>query len=334
MATIKEVAQRAGVSVGTVSNILAGLPSVAGQLRERVQRAMAELQYEPSHVARSLKSKKTRTLAMVISDITNPFFPLLVRGAEDEAARQGYMLAIFNTDDDLEREQQICRSLTARGLDGLLLVPSLERGDNGHLERLQARGMRVVCLDRKPEGVDVDAVLVDNAGGVAKGIGHLAEQGARRIGYLGGDLKLHISAERKEGYERGMAAAGLAVDPDLVWEADFRLESAWRVAREVLAGPRPDAVFVANLPMALGWMRAMGEKGLAAPRDLLLATFDHLVILDSFRPRLTAVVQPSYEIGRQGVKLLLERIAKPERETQLVRLATELRIGETSVRGV
>lgn len=332
MATIKEVARRAGVSVGTVSNVMAGLPSVAPELRARVEQAMADMQYEPSLVARSLKLKRTRNLAMVISDITNPFFPLMVRGAEDEAARQGYMLSIFNTDDDLDREKQICSSLSARGLDGLLLVPSLERGDTSHVEKLRSRGMQVVCLDRPLDELPIDSVLVDNAAGVASCVMHLASQGARRIGYLGGQPRFRISAARREGFERGMAAAGLPLLPELLWEGDFRLESGWLVAREALGKSQLDAVFVANIPMVLGWLRAMREKGWETPRDLLLATFDHLVILDSFRPRLTAVCQPSYEIGRQGVQLLLERIAQPDSPPRTVRLSTELRIGETSLR--
>lgn len=331
MATIKEVARRAGVSVGTVSNVLSGLPTVTFDLRERVERAMRDMRYQPSQVARSLKIKQTHTLAMVISDITNPFFPLMVRGAEDAAAERGYMLSIFNTDDDLERERQVCEILGSRRIDGLLLVPALLRGDDAHVERLMQIGTPVVCLDRLPEGLNVDCVLVDNADGVAECVSHLASQGARRIAYLGGERRLYISAERLSGFEEGREAAGLPFEKDLLWEGDFRQESAYRIGLERLPRLKPDAVFAANIPMALGLLRAMRELSLEAPQDLLLATFDHLEILDSFRPRLTSVAQPSYQIGRMGVERLLERLANRDAPPLTVRLKTELRIGESSV---
>ncbi len=331
MATIKEVAARAGVSVGTVSNVMAGLSTVSEELTGRVHAAMREMDYQPSQVARSLKLNQTHTLAMVISDITNPFFPLMVRGAEDAAAERGYMLSIFNTDDDLEKERKVCQILGSRRIDGLLLVPALVRGDDSHVERLIRAGTSVVCLDRLPDQLKVDSVGVDNAGGVESCVRHLAEQGARRIGYLGGEPRLYISAERLAGYRRGMKAAKLAANADWVWEGDFRQESGYRIGMEELPKKSVDAVFVANIPMMLGFLRAMAELGLEAPRDLLVATFDYLEILDSFRPRLTCVAQPSYQIGRQGVNCLLERLKDRDRLPCRHLLATELRVGETSV---
>jgi LacI family transcriptional regulator len=331
MATIKDVARRAGVSVGTVSNVLSGLPTVTKELRERVETTMRELRYQPSHVARSLKLKNTHTLAMVISDITNPFFPMIVRGAEDAAAEHGYMLSIFNTDDDIERERQGCGILSSRRVDGLLLVPALLRGDDSHIESLMQSGTPVVCMDRLPDGLDVDAVLVDNAAGVADCIRHLVSQGARRIAYLGGERKLYISSERLEGFKRGMLGAGIPIDPSLVWEGDFRQESGFRIGKEALGHLQFDAVFVANIPMVLGFLRAMAEAGVEAPRDILLATFDHLEILNSFRPRLTSVAQPGYQIGQNAVKLLLDRIANPNRASRVERLSTELKIADSSM---
>ncbi len=331
MATIKEVARRADVSVGTVSNVMAGLPTVSTELRERVQAVMSELDYQPSHVARSLKINQTHTLAMVISDITNPFFPMMVRGAEDAAAENGYTLTIFNTDDDLAKERSVCQILGSRRIDGMLLVPALVRGDDSHVQRLVKAGTPVVCLDRIPEQLEVDCVGVNNAGGVANCIEHLAGQGAKRIGYLGGEARLYISAERLAGYKRGMREAGLNVDKSWIWEGDFRKESGYRIGIEMLPKKSVDAVFVANIPMMLGFLRAMAELGIEAPRDLLVATFDHLDILDSFRPRLTCVAQPSYQIGRQGVLCLLERLRDKGRPIRRLLLESELRIGETSV---
>jgi LacI family transcriptional regulator len=332
MATIKEVARRAGVSVGTVSNVLAEAPSVSEDLRRRVQAAIAALDYRPSHVARSLKSKRTKTLGMVISDITNPFFPLMVRGAEDAAAEHGYMLSIFNSDDDLARERRICETLSTGRVDGLLLVPALVRGDDAHVLRLLQLGIPVVCLDRLPEGLALDRVGVDNAAGVRKAVSHLAGQGAKRIAFLGGLSRFYVSAERLAGFQSGMLDCGLKPIAGLIWEGDFRQESGYRAGMTNLGKMRMDAVFCANLPMALGWLRAMHEKGFSAPRDLLVATFDHLEILESFRPRLTGVAQPTYQIGRRGVLRLLERLQAPGLASEEILLDTELKIGETSLK--
>jgi LacI family transcriptional regulator len=332
MPTIKEVARRAGVSVGTVSNVLADSPTVAEDLRVRVRAAIAEMDYRPSHVARSLKSKQTKTLGMVISDITNPFFPLMVRGAEDAAAEHGYMLSIFNSDDDLERERKICENLSHGRVDALLLVPALSRGNDAHVERLLQLGIPIVCLDRLPKGMALDRVAVDNAGGVRTAIRHLAENGARRIGYLGGARRMYVSAERLAGFRRGMSDCGLTVDNALLWEGDFRQESGYHLGKKVLGEGTLDAVFCANLLMTLGWLRAMNELGLSAPQDLLVATFDYLEILESFRPRLTAVAQPTYEIGRQGVLRLLDRLRTPNLPPQEFLLPSELKIGDSSTR--
>lgn len=331
MATIKEVARRAQVSVGTVSNVLSGLPTVSTELRERVEQAMAEMQYQPSHIARSLKLKHTQTLALVISDIMNPFFSMVVRGAEDAAAERGYMLSIFNTDDDIAREQKICHILSARRIDGLLLVPTLERGDDAHVRRLMNLGTPVVYLDRAPTEANIDCVIVDGKKGVAKGVKHLIEQGAKRIVYVGGHPGQFNAIERYSGYQAAMKAAGLPQDPELVWEGDFRQESGYELAMERLKKVKPDAVFTGNLPVGLGVMKAMGELGMEAPRDLLMATFDYLEILDSFRPRLTCVAQPAYQLGYRGVARLLEKIANRECPPQVIRLDAEMKPGETSI---
>src|SRR5258706_1431089 len=161
MATIKDVARRAGVSVGSVSNVMSGAAVVKEPLRERIEQAIKDLNFHPNHAARSLKSRKTHALGMVISDITNPFFPLLVRGAEDGALKRGYLLNIFNTDDDNKREQSIFAMLRARRVDGVLAVVAPSAGTPAHLQETMAAGIPLVCLDRIPLALPVDSVVVD-----------------------------------------------------------------------------------------------------------------------------------------------------------------------------
>jgi LacI family transcriptional regulator len=334
MATLKEVAREAEVSLGTVYNVLSGAKSVSAPLRRRVEIAARKLDYRPNHVARSLKLRQTHMLAMLISDIANPFFPEMVKGAEDAALRRGYMLTTFNTDDRIERERKVLELVQARRVDGLLVVPALPRGGHKHLREALKAGTRIVCLDRYPKGFAVDTVTVENEAGVESAVSHLVQQGHTSIGFIGGRPDLLVSLDRLRGFVSALSRHGLRRVDAWVREGDFRPESGYRLGKELLAShDRPSALFVANILMTTGVLRAMEELGLETPRDLALATFDHIGFMDAFRPRLTCVVQPSYEIGRRGADLLIDRLEGDARDGAPVhiRLATELRVRESSI---
>ncbi len=337
MATIKEVARKAGVSVGTVSNVLSKLPTVSPDLRNRVEKAIAQLRFRPNQVARSLKQQRTRTLGLVISDITNPFFPGIVRGAEDAAAERGYVLSVFNTDDRLEREKQVLYTLEERRVDGVLLVPALARQDDAHVAHLIGCGTPVVTIDREIDGaalagLALDGVVVDNRGSVAAAVAYLHARGARRVAYLGGPRNFYIAKERRAGFDLALKRAGRKPEAKLVWTGDFRAESGYRAVLDHYPGTKPDALFVANVLMTLGAVKAIGELGLQMPDQLQLVTFDHLSILDNFHPRPTAVAQPSYDMGKEAVRLMLERLDARTAPARRVVLPTELIPGETSYR--
>ena len=333
MPTIKDVASRAGVSVGTVSNVLSGSATVTDELRQRVEAAIAELDYRPNLIARSLKKRQTHTLGMIISDIVNPFFPEMVRGAEDAAAAEGFILTTFNTDDRVERERQVFELLRSRRVDGLLLVVALGRGDLSHVRQACEEGLPIVCLDRQPDGLDLDSVTVDNTGGVRQCIEHLLERGHRRIAVITGGQGKYLTQIRLEGYLQAMAAAGLAVDPQLIRDGNFRRESGYLAAKALLTSPNPPtAIFSCNFIMNLGVVQAVEELGLESPRDIALATFDRLKLAEAFRPHMTSVEQPSYEIGAQGTRLLIDRIKNPSEGSERIhiQLPTVLRIAESS----
>ncbi len=339
MATIKEVARRARVSVGTVSNVLSGTSAVGPELRARVERAIREMNYHPDHIARSLKSRRTNTLAFVISDITNPFFPLVVRGAEDAASQRGYLLTIFNTDDRLERESQVFSLLRMRRADGVLVVVSPDSGEGTHLEETIAAGIPVVCLDRVPPGARVDSVLVDNVKGARICVRHLIAMGHRRIAVISGPRKLQTARHRVEGYRLALREAGIPFNAALVREGDFRFESGYRLAKDLcLSHPRPTAVFALNCTMGMGACKAIQELALNCPEDVALAVFDDVPGADVFRPQLTVVSQPAYDLGYRGAELLIQRLtnqiesAKPVSvvlEPELkIRQSTALRVSE------
>ncbi|MFN3324647.1 MAG: LacI family DNA-binding transcriptional regulator [Bryobacteraceae bacterium] len=335
MATIKEVARRARVSVGTVSNVLTGACPVRPHLRERVEEAMRELNYQINHVARSLKTRQTRTIAMIISDISNPFFPSMMRGAEDAAMKYNYVLLTFNTDDRVERENHVLSVLRLRRVDGLLLVPALERSDAAEIQALIEAGTRVVCVDRVPPGLDVDAVTATNARGAREGVRHLIGLGHSRIAMLAGTAKLkcNITQERVRGYKEALREAGIPFDPNLVRAGDFRRESGYRLGLELLSlKPRPTAFYSCNCLMTLGFVRALRETGLQCPGDAAVVTFDDMEVADVFRPQLTSIAQPSYELGYQAAELLIHRLDGLRNDESPIRiqLKTELKVREST----
>ena len=310
MVTIKEIASLAGVSVGTVSNVLNGSSTVNPKLRERVEAVMRSLDYQPSFIARSLKGRRTKLIGVVISDIVNPFFPQVVRGVEEVASQHGFLLVIVNTDDDVEKERQVLSMLRSRQVDGLAIVlASHRKASFTHIRKARQSGMHVVCIDRAPPDKEIDSVTVNNVEGALDCVRHLLAIGHRRIAILTGGLEIQTGRDRLRGYEQALCEAGIKPDPKLIRNGDFRFDAAYRTSLELLASrPRPSAVFTCNGTMAFGLMRAVDELGLRCPEDLAVATFDDLPIYDAFRPHLTSVVQPAYEIGKQGAELLIGRI--------------------------
>lgn len=321
MITIREVAKRAGVSVGTVSNVLSASEKVRPELRKRVEAAMLDLDYAPNQIARSLKTRTTKTLGTIVSDITNPFFPQLIRGAEDAALERGYLLITLNTDDHVDRELRALALLRARKVDGVLIVMAPSDGDAAHIATAQAGGTAMVCLDRMPSGIEVDSIGVDNRKGARMCMHHLISRGHRRIGMLSGSPALHTAKERLEGYLEVMREVGGPDHSSLVRHGDFRLESGYRLAKEMLLEAEPPtAIFASNAMMGFGALKAMHELGLRCPEDVSLAVFDDIPFGDVIQPQLTVVAQPAYEMGRRGAELLIARIEGREKSAGRVRV--------------
>ncbi|MGD0364320.1 MAG: LacI family DNA-binding transcriptional regulator [Bryobacteraceae bacterium] len=335
MATLRQVAKRARVSVGTVSHVINGKVPVSPERRQRVQDAILALDYQPDHVARSLKTGRTRTVGIVVPDITNPFFPQIIRGAEGVFTRQHYSAITFDTDDNLERERQVLSFLRSRRVDGVLLVIAPNRGDSAHIRGVLEAGVPVVCLDRMPQGVDaVDSVTVDSVAAAKECVRHLIAMGHREIAMFTGTLTLSNARDRVKGYKAALRDAGLPLLRELIKEGDFRQETGYRLCLETFASKnRPSALFVSNALMALGALEAFAKLGLRCPDEVALACFDGFPIPEVFRPGITAVVQPAYEIGRLGAEQLLQRISDGTHAPPVhLQLATELRVRESSLR--
>ena len=336
VATIKDVAKHAKVSVGTVSNVLSGSSSVGAAIRARVQAAIADLDYHPDHVARSLKVKRTRSLGLVMSDITNPFFAQILRGAEECALANGYVLITLNSDDKVEREKKILAVLRSFRVDGILLVVAPNSGDSTHIGNALSSGIPIVCLDRVAENVSLDSVSVNNIDGSQMCVRHLIQQGHRRIGIITGSPPLQTAKERLGGYLAALKEAQIKAEPELIKEGDFREASGHRLGKELLlAHRRPTAVFVSNGLMTIGFIRALNELSLQCPDDIAVASFDDLPLTEVFRPQITAVHQPAYQVGYDGAQLLIDRLQHKisSRIPVTIRLDPELKIrASTSTR--
>ncbi len=334
MATIKEVADRAGVAVGTVSHVITGSVPVSESLRRKVQAAIRELDYHPNHVARSLKTAKTRTLGIIVPDMTIPFFPKLIRGAEAAAGRRGYSLIAVNSDDDGDRQRDLLSLLRSQRVEGILLVIAAAPTPVTQIARMIEAGVRIVCLDRIPDRVPVDCVSVEDTEAAELGVKHLIEQGHRRIAIVTGPQTLKNERQRLLGYKQAMDGAGLPVDEDLVWFGNLRPEDVAALCRERLCnGPRPKAIFCTNGPTGLGALRALRDSGLRTPDDIAFVTVDELTVDDLFYPSITTVVQPAFEIGGRAAEMLLDRIdSVAASDSVTIRLHPVLKIGQSSQR--
>jgi LacI family transcriptional regulator len=334
MPSIKKVAEVAGVSVGTVSHVITGSVNVSESLRNKVQAAIRELNYHPNHVARSLKTSKTRTLGIVVPDLTIPFFPHVIRGAENAARQRGYSVIAVNSDDDGERQRSLLSLLRSQRVEGILLVIAAAPTPLSEIRRILDAEIPVVCLDRVPDRVAVDSVSVDDVAAAQMGVSHLIDRGFRRIAIATGPMSLKNERRRLQGYRQAMESEGLTVDESLIWHGNLRPEAVHDLCREHLreAASRPDAVFSTNGPTALGVLRAFREFGLETPRDIGFLTFDELTVDELFTPSVSTIVQPAYDIGFRAGQMLLGRIdgSMAQEGSITVRLPATLKIRASS----
>lgn len=310
MTTLRDVANRAGVSIGSVSAVINRTAPVSATLRQRVLAAIDELGYAPDGVARSLKTGRTRTIGLVIPDITNPLFAALAATIERACDAAGYALVLCASADDPEKELRHLRLMRTQRADGLVLVLSgVEPGNAEAIRRLVT--MPAVLVDRTLRGLaDFDSVTVDNRAAARLAVEHMIRCGHRRIGIVTGRPGISISTERFEGYRQALADAGLDLDEDLAACGDFHIETAMRATAALLRS-RPTAIFSTSNLTTIGVMRAIAEQGLRCPEDVSVAGIDDFEWSTAFSPRLTAVVQPVQAIGRRAVECLLARLAGP-----------------------
>ena len=323
MATIREVAARAGVAPITVSRVINGSGYTSEETRKRVEEAIRELEYVPNVLARGLRSRRTHTLGLLVTDVTNPFWTTVARGAEDEAMRAGYALFLCNTDEDVAKQQRYIHALLSRRVEGLIIAPA--SSEAGPLRPVARAGVPFVLVDRRVPDVAADLVLGDSVAGARLLAEHLLSQGHRRIGHLGGPVGLSTADEREQGYRQALSAAGVEIEPQWVQRGEYKQEAGYRLMQACLAQPPwPTAVLAANNALAVGALAALRERGLNVPRDMGLVCFDDVPQASQIDPFLTVAAQPAYEFGAVAVRLLFERLSDPKRPPQTVVLPPEM----------
>lgn len=305
-----DIAQRAGVSVSTVSRALAGSKLVAPEMRRRIARIAGDEGYVVNQVARGLRLQRSRQILIILPTIANPFFGEVVLGVEEEAQSRGYGVLVGNTSGSAERAEALGRNLHTGAVDGLILL--MGRIPDS-LSALAAKD-RVVAISERVHDLDVPTVSIDNAGAAREATAHLLGLGHRRIAHIAGRPGSNVAAQRIAGYRAALAAAGIAACDGVVVDGDFSVASGEAAMARLLDLPvRPTAVFCAGDEMAIGAINAAHARGLRVPADLSVVGFDDIPFAAAFNPRLTTIHQPRREMGRAAAGLLIDHIDDPQR---------------------
>ena len=332
--TLRDVAEVAGVHAATASRALNPETRrlVNAETARRVLRAAESLGYQPNPIARSLKTAKSRTIGIVIPDLTNPLFPPIVRGIEDVLGPAGYSALLVNTDNDAEREKSLVGSLRSRQVEGFIVATA--RLDHPLLAQLHAQGVKMILVNRRAEGVDVPSITPDDATGVGLAVKHLVDLGHRRIVHLAGPQTTSTGVIRARAFRSALRDHGLDDDPSLIVSCEYWTEDEGaRALREVLdSGADFTAVVAGNDLIALGCYDVFAERGISCPEQISVVGFNEMPFLDKLRPPLTTVAIPHYEIGGEAARLLLDTIEEPDRHPRSVLMNPSLVIRASTAR--
>jgi LacI family transcriptional regulator, fructose operon transcriptional repressor len=323
---IKDVALLAGVSSATVSRALRNKANVRPEIQQRVFEAAKSLNYRPSRVARSLRVQRSNIIGLIISDIQNPFFTSLVRGAEDVAYNSEHTLFLCNSDEEVAKEKLYIELMIAEQVAGVIITPARERNNAAY--KLLEAGISVVAVDRRMLDLQVDTVLVDNASATRSLTQHLIDNGHRRIGGIFGFNSTTTGRERFEGYVTALSENGIKLEEALVFGVSPKESEGFEYTSKMLKTNPPTALIAGTNLLAEGAIRAIRTAGLKIPDDITLAVFDNPSWVSLISFPLTVVSQPTYMLGTTAAELVLKRINEPDRPTQEVVLKTRLIVGD------
>ncbi|WP_166360215.1 LacI family DNA-binding transcriptional regulator [Pseudomonas akapageensis] len=328
MATIKDVAALAGISYTTVSHVLNKTRPVSERVRLKVEEAIAELDYVPSAVARSLKARSTATIGLLVPNSINPYFAELARGIEDCCERNGYCVILCNSDDNPQKQRSYLRVLLEKRIDGLIVASVGEQADL--LSSLATVRTPMVIVDRELEGVDADLVRIDHERGAYLATRHLLDLGHRDIACINGPTDTSVAKLRLAGYRRALAQEGVQFVSQRVVESDFTSPGGYEAAVKLLEHDRPTAIFAANDMIGMGVLRAAAERNIRVPGELSVIGFDDIQMSKYVYPALTTVGQSIRELGEMAAEMLLRRITQPEGDTEHKIIAPSIVVREST----
>ena len=330
MPTIRDVAKQAGVAPMTVSRVINNSGYVSEETRARVEAAISALGYVPNMLGPSLRFNQTNTLALVLTDITNPFWTTLARGVEDAAQEAGYSVILCNTDESEEKQDQYLTMLLKRRIDGILLVPS--NSTSNVVQLIKNQGIKVVVLDREVNDAEVDVIQGDSVGGAYQLTRYLIELGHRDIAILSGPENVSTSSQRVSGFCQAVNEAGFPHNADNVFWGEFSQTLGYEMVQRALEHtPSPTALLAVNNFIANGALRALRDQGIRVPEDISVVSFDDIPVAINPMPFLTVAAQPAYEMGYQATQLLVARLANEgPNAVQKIILPVEILVRQSS----
>ena len=333
--TIKDLARHLNISVATVSRAMRDMPEIKAETRDAVLKLAKEWDYQPNLLATNLVKNRTKTIGVIVPDLAYHFFASVIKGSEEEAIARGYSLLLTQTSELYERELTNVQNLSRGQVEGFIVSISQETTDFEHLKRLQRKGIPLVFFDRDADEIDVPKVMVDNVGAAYEATKHLIQNGSKRIAFLAGPSNVTVSNLRQSGYEKAIQDSGLDLDESLVVHGNYNLQQAIELTNELfeLKNP-PDGLVVVSDRLAVGAIVALRKKNIRIPEDVAIVSFNDEPICTIVTPTLTSVSQPTFEMGKMAIVLLINQIENPDGldKPEVKVFKTELKIRESSLR--
>jgi len=330
---IDDVAKLAEVSKSTVSKVFSNDERISQTTRDKVLEVARRLDYRPSLVPGALKTGKTKAVGLILPNVMNPFFPGIIKGVEDVAVENGYMVVFCNSDERLEKEALYFQMFKDRWVDGIIIsgVTGKSREEKEYLQGLHKKGIPVVLIDREVEGYFNNIVMIDNKGAAFKATDYCLDLGHKRIGFISAPLEIKIFADRFKGYRKALQENGIEFDQRLVIEGNQTTQSGREATKQFLSlDDPPTAIFAINDLMAIGALKEIHERGLKVPEDISVVGFDNIPLASLVNPALTTIAQPIYEMGRESMSLLVKNIEKKDLTKSKIILDTKLIVREST----
>jgi len=331
--TLKDIADKLNLSKSTVSRALKDHPDISPATKKQIVDMAKKLEYQPNFIAQSMTTRQTKTIGIIVPEIWHEFFGSVVSGAEEVANKRGYNIMVCQSSEKYEREYKNTNALISKQVDGLLVSVSQETKDSSHFNLAQKRGIPLVFFNRVCEGVEAASVQVDDKNGAYEAVKHLINKGYKRIAHFSGPQAISVCQERMAGYKKAMEEFGLPLDKDYILSGGFSEEDGVFHINKILkmGKPLPDAIFTINDPVAIGAIICLKENGYKIPQDIALAGFSDDRVSSYIEPNLTTVRQPTKELGRVAMELLLKQIESQKLyPDEKIILKTELIIRNSS----